>query len=86
MFQQLLLYTLIENNRLDTFSIRHCKPRLLAILMLIDAGFVPNKVCILGTALKEQFLENSRRSAKAGNGGLFSVIELSSLILTLELK
>jgi hypothetical protein len=54
--------------------------------VLIDAGFVPNKVCILGTALREQFLENSRRSAKAGNGGLFSATELSSLILTPEPK
>jgi hypothetical protein len=42
--------------------------------VLVDIGFILNKVYILGAALREQFLKNLRRSAKAGNGGLFSAL------------
>jgi hypothetical protein len=52
---------------------------------LIETGFTLNKLCILGVALIEQFFKNLRRSAKAGNGDLFSTTDVSSLI-TLEHK
>jgi hypothetical protein len=68
------------------FSILYYRPRPLAVLVIIDIGFILNKVYILSIILREQFPENSRRSAKAGNRGLFLAIKLSSLILTLELK
>jgi hypothetical protein len=55
-------------------------------LVLIETGFVPNKVDILGVTLRDQFPKNLRRSAKAGNGDLFLAIEISSLILMLEYK
>jgi hypothetical protein len=54
--------------------------------MLINIGFVLNKVYILDTVLEKQFLENSRRFVKARNEGLFSIIKLFNLILTLKLK
>jgi hypothetical protein len=68
------------------FSICYFKPYLLAILVLINIGFVSNKVCILDITLREQFLENLQRFAKAGNKGLFLATKLFSLILTLEPK
>jgi hypothetical protein len=48
--------------------------------------FTLNKLCILDAALREQFPKNLRRSAKAGNGDLFSAAEISNLILTPEHK
>jgi hypothetical protein len=54
--------------------------------VLIETGFVSNKVGILGVALRDQFPKDLRRSAKAGNGDLFSAAEISSLILTPEHK
>jgi hypothetical protein len=54
--------------------------------VLIKIGFTPNKVCILGAALREQFPKNLQRFAKAGNRDLFSATKLSSFILTPEHK
>jgi hypothetical protein len=54
--------------------------------VLIDIGFTLNKLYILSAALREQFLKNLRRFAKAGNGDVFSATEISSLILTSEHK
>ena len=54
--------------------------------MLIDIGFTLNKLYILNTVLREQFLKNLRRFTKAGNKDVFSAIEISSLILTPERK
>jgi hypothetical protein len=54
--------------------------------VLIDAGFVPNKVGILGATLRDQFPKDLRRSAKAGNRDLFSAAKISRLILTPERK
>jgi hypothetical protein len=54
--------------------------------VLIETGFVSNKVGVLSVALRDQFPKNLRRSAKAGNGDLFSAAEISSLILTPEHK
>jgi hypothetical protein len=56
------------------------------ILVPIKTGFTLNKLCILGAALREQFLKNLRRSAKAGDRDLFSAVEISYLILTPEHK
>jgi hypothetical protein len=52
----------------------------------IETGFTLNKLCILGVALREQFLKNLQRSAKAGDRDLFSATEISCFILTPEHK
>jgi hypothetical protein len=54
--------------------------------VLIETCFVPNKVSILGVALRDQFPKNLWRSAKAGNKDLFSAAKISSLILMPEYK
>jgi hypothetical protein len=85
-FQQLLLFTLVKNNGLDTFSLYYYRPHPFAILVPVETGFVSNKVGILGVALRDQFFKNHRRSAKAGNRDLFSAAEISNLKLTPEHK
>jgi hypothetical protein len=55
--------------------IRHYKPCLCIILVLIYVGFILNSLYILSIVLIEQFLKNLRRFTKAGNKDLFLTIE-----------
>jgi hypothetical protein len=68
------------------FFICYCKPCLLAILVLINISFVPNKVFILSLALGKQFFKNLQRFAKVRNKDLFLATNLFSLILTSKYK
>ncbi len=54
--------------------------------MLIETGFTLNKLCIFGAVLREQFPKNLQRSAKVGNGDLFSTTEFSNSTFTPEHK
>ena len=49
--------------------------------MLIEIGFILNKLYIVGKALREQCLKNLQRSTKAGNEDLFLTTIFSSLIV-----
>lgn len=85
-FQQPSLFTLIKYNRLNTFSIYYYRPLLSTVLVLIETGFVLNKVSILSITLRDQFPKILQRSTKVGNRHLFLATKISSLILTLEHK
>jgi hypothetical protein len=52
--------------------------------VLINTGFILNKLGILGVTLREQFPKNLWRSTKVRNRDLFLTAEFSSLILTSE--
>ena len=85
-FQQLLFSTLVENNCFNMSFICHFRPCPGTVLVLINTGFILNKLGILGVALKEQSLKNLWRSTKVGNRDLFLTIKFSSLILASEYK
>ena len=84
--QKFSFFTFIKNNSRGASYFKYYKPYLLLILMLIKTSFTLNKLCILGIALKEQFLKNLQRFAKARNKNFFLATKISSLILTLKHK
>jgi hypothetical protein len=84
--QQFSFSIFIKNNDRGASYFKHCRLDSFAILMLIETGFILNKLCILGAALKEQFFKNLRRFVKVENRDLFSAVEISSLILTSKHK